>query len=56
MKSINREAPSLNGAYCKLKQVRSKEEKDKFARVEEEEATKVMLSFGFSIFVCHCTK
>ena len=48
MISINREAPSLIWTHCKLKEVRSKEEKDKFTSEEEEEGTlEDILSLGF---------
>ena len=47
MNNINREAPSLIWLYYKLKEVRSKEAKDKFIGEEEEEATKYILSLGF---------
>ena len=56
MKSINREALFLSWTHNKLKQVRSKEEKEKFIGVEEQEVVGVILSLGFSIFVWHYTK
>ena len=47
LKNINREAPSLIWTHCKLKEVRSKEEKDKFTGEEEEETVEDILSLGF---------
>ena len=51
MKCINRKPPSLIWTHNKFKQVRSKEEKDKFTEEEEEEDAEVILSLGFYTFI-----
>ena len=47
LNNINREAPSLICTHCKIKEVLSKEEEDKFTGEEEEEAAEDILSLGF---------
>ena len=47
MININREVLSLIWTHCKIKEVLSKEEEDKFTGEEEEEAAEDILSLGF---------